>query len=167
VVRFLNVRIYNKGERTLSYLSSRITYLHYINYVCVKCYPSFFYQFTFACKRTNCRLSPKFRGNGLDFRPSSAWGKEECDVPAIRYLQTTNQLLIQSAISSVSYHRSVLFYHGRRINKKFFNRNYSKVWTVKYLMIIFLFSTVLTLRRRIKSHLLFAGIIRSSPFSLR
>jgi len=25
----------------------------------------------------------------------------------------------------------------------------------------------LTLRRRIKSHLLFAGIIRSSPFSLR
>jgi len=27
--------------------------------------------------------------------------------------------------------------------------------------------TVLTLRRRIKSHLLFAGIISSSPFSLR
>ena len=26
---------------------------------------------------------------------------------------------------------------------------------------------LLTLRRRIKSHLLFAGIIRSSPFSLR
>jgi len=28
-------------------------------------------------------------------------------------------------------------------------------------------SVLLTLRRRIKSHLLFAGIIRSSPFSLR
>jgi len=30
-----------------------------------------------------------------------------------------------------------------------------------------LFTYSLTLRRRIKSHLLFAGIIRSSPFSLR
>ena len=29
------------------------------------------------------------------------------------------------------------------------------------------FDALLTLRRRIKSHLLFAGIIRSSPFSLR
>ena len=29
------------------------------------------------------------------------------------------------------------------------------------------FKYLLTLRRRIKSHLLFAGIIRSSPFSLR
>ena len=32
---------------------------------------------------------------------------------------------------------------------------------------IVLFIRYLTLRRRIKSHLLFAGIIRSSPFSLR
>jgi len=40
--------------------------------------------------------------------------------------------------------------------------------SVHYLLIILpLLTASLTLRRRIKSHLLFAGIIRSSPFSLR
>ena len=34
--------------------------------------------------------------------------------------------------------------------------------SVQYTLLLYL-----TLRRRIKSHLLFAGIIRSSPFSLR
>jgi len=43
---------------------------------------------------------------------------------------------------------------------------YGNAWNKKCFPVVDLWR-LLTLRRRIKSHLLFAGIIRSSPFSLR
>jgi len=45
--------------------------------------------------------------------------------------------------------------------------NLAWFYTVPPFLVFMDTTELLTLRRRIKSHLLFAGIIRSSPFSLR
>jgi len=50
------------------------------------------------------------------------------------------------------------------VTGRYFCNKHIKSFSVSLLHVLI---TLLTLRRRIKSHLLFAGIIRSSPFSPR